>query len=174
MVDRYSNLPFYEQQALATHLQIQVPAPDGTLIVVDEGIASLLSALWTFGYNTRFSCQGGKPDSFYNLSPVDEESARGYIYFEDEKMAISVFAIMQDTFPAEEYPMYHIDSRAVLRFAPQAITMFEYALKHFAGDATFGSKDIEDSLARLAFPNQTDAERRLAQQLAELLSASEA
>jgi len=169
MIDGYSNTPFEEQQALAVHLQTEVAAPDGTIIVVDEGIATLLRALWSLGYATRFSCQGGDSDNFYNLSPEDEESAEGYIFFESEEMALSVFGIIYSMFPVEEYPLYHIDSRAILRFSPQAITMFEHALRYFDGDASFGSQDIEKCLDRVAFPNETEAERRLRGHLLQLL-----
>lgn len=173
MIDGYSNTSFEEQQALAVHLQTEAIAPDGTTIVVDEGIAPLLRALWSLGYNTRFSCQGGDRDNFYNLSPEDEESAEGYIFFEAEEMALSVYGVIYSMFPVEEYPLYHIDSRAILRFSPQAITMFEYALRHFNGDASFGSEDIEKCLNNVAFPDETEAERRLRTHLLELLGFPE-
>lgn len=169
MIDGYSNIPFGEQQTLSTHTQIQVQAPNGETIVVDEALVSLLHDLWGRGYDTRFSCQGGERDNALNTSPEDGSDSEGYIYFETEEMALSFFAVVHTLFPVDKYPLYYIDSRAFIRFKPSAIIMFEYAVRHFPGDMTVGSRDIGVCLAQIKFPDSTDAERRLLQRIIQLV-----
>lgn len=173
MIDGYANMPFEEQQAIATHLQIEIAAPDGTLIIVDEGVAVLLRTLWRLGYETRFSCQGGDADNIYNINASDEIVTDGYIYFEVEEMAISAFSVISSIFPVKDFPLYNIDSRAVLRFSPYAIPLIEYAFRYFKGDASYGSKDVAECLTKVALPEDTEAERRLVKHLLQLLPASE-
>jgi hypothetical protein len=161
MIDGYSGTPFEEQRKLADHLQVSVTAPDGVAIVVDKGLKFLLLELWEKGYETRYSCQGGDKDNFYNLRPQDEASAEGYIFFTTEAMALSFFSVVDSIFPADKCSLYYIDSRAILRFAPQAILLMEYALAHYAGNPSFGSSDVVESLTYVKLPNETEAERRL-------------
>lgn len=55
---------------ITAHKQVTVKTPWGEVTAVDEGLVTLLKALWDKGYFTQYSCQGG-------LAPGTESEAGG-------------------------------------------------------------------------------------------------
>jgi hypothetical protein len=56
-----------DRRATSGHNQVEVAAPDGTAVRVDERLGRLLPALWARDIRTSYSCQGGEERLAYIL-----------------------------------------------------------------------------------------------------------
>lgn len=59
------------------HPQVEITTPIGTVIEVDKGLADFLRKIWTEGYVTLYSCQGGGHRKNYIMFP-DMETAKRF------------------------------------------------------------------------------------------------
>lgn len=117
-----------QTQLWTSHRQVSAYAPDGMEIFVDEGIKDLLETLWAEGYETIYSCSGGKPT---NRPDKENPDNIGYIYFQTRDMAHSFMDAVESVAPVETHP-YFLEfegglKNQVVRFEACMVPLFETA-----------------------------------------------
>jgi hypothetical protein len=120
---------FEEAQAESDHPQAKVFTPENVEVHVDAELEVLLTELWKLGYETLYSCQGGK-------SKDDREAGserRGYIYFTTSRMGFHFLDVINQEIPHLEDRHFTFDdiSCRTIRFSNSMIPLFEKAVKHF-------------------------------------------
>lgn len=121
---------FEEAQEYNNHPQALAFTPEGVEVYVDAGLSNLLTMLWSLGYETLYSCEGGEGKNQDDRYGDDRE---GYLYFENLAMGFYFVQMIKKEITDPIDQLWRIDSGAasVIRFEKEMIPAFENAVQKY-------------------------------------------